>query len=152
MSAINIALEMEKRGRSIYSRALGIVSDPSLLKLLGRLESEEQNHYDYFQNIVQKENNASPNAPESEWIATLAPSLAAEALYPGGLMQAAYSGALESPEKLISTAIESERASIKFYEELIKQMPESEKPSIKNIILQEQSHLAELLSWQQSGK
>lgn len=135
-----IALEMERRGRNLYHRAQKVVEDPLLLSVLHELECEEVQHHEMFQEMI----NGYGYEDISEEDGELMLAKASTFFFPGGLMQVAMQGALESPLSLIEEAIEAEDSSIAFYSQLLPYSGEKEREIISRIIEEEQRHLRTL--------
>lgn len=136
-----IALEMERRGMSLYGRAQKIVEDPSLLQILCELEQEEKKHYKLFWEMTEPYDFNSITCEEGELLLAQASTF----FFPGGLMQAAMQGALDSPLSLLGEAIEAERSSIAFYTQLQALSEETTRSILQVIINEEQDHLKTLL-------
>ena len=135
-----IALEMERRGLSLYNRAQRVVSDPTLLRVLYELEQDEKKHYQQFSKMAVPFDFASMTKEEGELLL----GQAATFFFPGGLMQAAMGGALESALSLLNEAITAEKDSIAFYTRLMEHSGEASRPILQTIINEEQGHLEEL--------
>jgi len=135
-----IALEMERRGLSLYNRAQRVVSDPSLLRVLYELERDEKKHYQQFSKMAASYDFSSMTKDEGELLL----AQAATFFFPGGLMQAAMGGALESALSLLNEAITAEQDSIAFYTRLMEHSGEESRPVLQSIIEDEQEHLMEL--------
>lgn len=141
MESLRIALEMERRGYQLYHRALRFVKDPDLIDLLTKLAQDEADHFAFFRELYDQQ---PKNQTTEEPLPDLEASLAAEAFYPGGLMQAAMEGALESVPALYETAIGAEEDSIAFYETLLPSLAQTHHDTIRRIIHEEQRHRDEL--------
>ena len=137
---LRIALEMERRGISLYNRAQRVVSDPSLLRMLYELEQDEKKHYQLFSKMAASFDFTSMTKEEGELLL----AQAATFFFPGGLMQAAMGGALENALSLLNEAITAEKDSIAFYTRLMEHSEELSKPCFQMIIGEEQEHLEEL--------
>jgi rubrerythrin len=151
VEGLHIALEMERRAYLLYARGQKIAPDPAVRALLTRLAEEEASHYAYFTSLQyahQAQNEQDGQSDTDTGNSILEASLAAEALFPGGLMQAAMSGGLDSPEALLTMAIQGEVDSIAFYETLRDRFDESTHKDLTRIIGEEKHHLAELQDWQ----
>ena len=132
-----IALEMEKRGLSLYNRAQRIVSDPSLLRMLYELEQDEKRHYQQFSKMAAGFDFNVMTKDEGELLLAQASTF----FFPGGLMQAAMGGALSSALSLLNEAITAEKDSIAFYTRLLEHSEETSKAVLQTIFDEEQGHL-----------
>lgn len=143
IDALRIALEMERRGRSLYLRARQFAKEDSLRALLEKLAAEEEVHYRHFWSMLQQEGEVFTYPEES----ALDTAKAADVFYPGGLMQVVLEGALDSTEAMLEEAMNSERSSIEFYEKLLLSVgDESQRRVIEGIIDEERLHLAQLFA------
>lgn len=135
-----IALEMERRGRNLYSRAQKIVQDPLLLSVLRELELEEVQHHEMFQEMIRRYGYVDISEEDGELMLAKASTF----FFPGGLMQVAMQGALESPLSLIEEAMEAEESSIAFYSRIMPFGTQQDQDIIYSIIEEEQRHLQTL--------
>lgn len=140
---LRMAIEMECRGYALYSRAMRLTDDASLLALLDDLRREEALHYETFC-AMQKQ--ADPACEQNQ----LAISLAAEAFYPGGLMQVGAEGGLFSRAAMLDTAIRAERDSVAYYVKMLDGLTGESAEPVKRIIAEEEKHLQTLLAWKES--
>ena len=141
MDGLRVALEMEKRGKSLYERALLLAEDEELRVLLRDLIAEETKHYTQFSAMMEVF-----EVPDAGLDAkTLEASKAADFFYPGGLMQVAMDGALESCEALLDQAMQAERDSIAFYGQMLSFVTElTQQEIVMRIIREEMTHLRTL--------
>ena len=131
---LRMALEMECRGYALYSRARALTNDPALRALLDDLCREEALHYEMFSAMADEQNQ-------------LAIAMAAEAFYPGGLMQVSAEGGLVSREAMLETAIRAERDSIAYYEKMLPALEGESAEMVRKIINEEEGHLRTLAQW-----
>ena len=136
-----IALEMEKRGGSLYKRAQGILQDEAMLSMLRTLENDEKAHLEIFLDMLRDYGVDTLNGMETELLLAQAASF----FFPGGLMQASMEGALQSIVTVLEAAIEEERGAIAFYQRLYALATPSEQEVLEKIIKEEEGHLAILL-------
>lgn len=141
VNGLLVAMEMERRGRALYIRAQQFTTDPKLLALLEQLASEEEVHYAQFSAMLDVYGMSFSDEEEH----ALAVAKAADFFFPGGLMQVAMDGALQSPASMLEEAIRAEEGSIAFYQRLLDYIdtPEQEKV-VASIIEEENSHLKTL--------
>ena len=132
-----IALEMERRGLSLYNRAQRIVLDPSLLRILYELEQDEKKHYRDFSKMADAYDFDAMTKEEGELLLAQASTF----FFPGGLMQAAMGGALSSALALLNEAIAAERDSITFYTRLLELSDDAARSVLQTIIDEERKHL-----------
>lgn len=137
---LRIALEMERRGRHLYARARHLVTDSAMLTLLRSLEQDELLHHEQFSAMLAAMGAPILSREENELLA----AKAADFFFPGGLMQAAMDGALQSREALLEEAMQAERDSISFYSVLLTHLGEQERPGLEAILREEEGHLRTL--------
>ena len=51
---LDLAVQIERNGEAVYREAIGLLSDPELVSLLGWMADEEARHANYFSDIRQK--------------------------------------------------------------------------------------------------
>ena len=135
VAGLRIALEMERRGRSLYLRAAQFAREESLRALLLELADEELEHHTVFSAMLEAL-GAPPLSPEENALA--------DVFFPGGLMQIAQEGALATQEHMLEAAIQAERDSIDFYERLMDSLPADGRDAIAAIVQEERGHLRAL--------
>lgn len=141
VDGLRVALEMERRGKNLYVRAQQYTQDPELIMLLKTLAADETKHYAQFSAMLEIYGVPELDGEDNE----LATAKAADFFFPGGLMQAAMNGALESSEAMLEDAMQAERDSIAFYGQLLTHVMDEEKQEIiLRIIREEMSHLRTL--------
>lgn len=139
---LRMAIEMECRGYALYSRAMQLTQDAALLALLDDLRREEALHYETFC-AMQKE--ADPAGEHAQ----LAIGMAAEAFYPGGLMQVSAVGGLVSRAAMLETAIRAERDSVAYYSKMLDGLTGESAEAVRSIIAEEEKHLVTLQEWKE---
>lgn len=120
LEGLRIAVEMERRGESFYRRAAKISRSPETVALLNELAEDECRHGAEFQRLYDEE-CARPGREcdcgyDPETSAYLS-AIAADIIFPGGLMALRQSG-FDNPEAVLLSAIASEKDSVLFYTEL----------------------------------
>lgn len=146
---LQIALEMELRGRGLYLRAREFTEDAAFLALLNTLADEELEHHAQFQALLDLLGGTEATADER----ALAAARAAEYFFPGGLMKVAMDGALHSLDAFLDAAIASERASVSFYGKLLSQTEDpARREALQRIIQEETTHLLALTDQQRKRK
>lgn len=139
--SLRIALEMEKRGYQLYCRAQQFAQDAEMAALLKGLADDEKRHYVQFAQMLSRL-DAPPQDEEEKMIAT---AMAAEAFFPGGLMQAAMDGAFASTDSMLQEAIRAEEESIAFYQRMAQTLENTDAEAmLLRIIAEEEEHLASL--------
>ena len=138
---LRMALEMECRGYALYSRARALTNDPALRALLDDLCRRYPRAREYMLNALRNTDQYGL------WDRQLAIAMAAEAFYPGGLMQVSAEGGLVSREAMLETAIRAERDSIAYYEKMLPALEGESAEMVRKIINEEEGHLRTLAQW-----
>lgn len=137
IDGLRIALEMERRGYALYTRAQQFAQDEELKELLEQLAGDEKRHYALFLDMFKAYDADIITAEEN----TLLAAEAADHFFPGGLMQMAWDGAMKSAEAMLQEAIKGEVDSLAFYDELLTRVDDdTSKATIREIIKEEESH------------
>lgn len=141
VDGLRVALEMERRGRGLYIRAQQFTEDPEMIALLQELAEDELRHYSQFAAMLDIFGLADLSPEEN----ALAAAKASDFFFPGGLMQVAMDGALESSQALIEEAMQAERSSVAFYGQLMLHVRDEKlQDVIMRIIREEMTHLRTL--------
>ena len=120
LEGLRIAIEMERRGEAFYRRAARISKNADTVALLNALAGDEQVHAARFQALYDEECARNAGTCEEAYdpeISAFLSAVAADIIFPGGLMALRQSG-FDSPEAVLRAAIASEKDSILFYTEL----------------------------------
>jgi rubrerythrin len=148
LEGLRIAVEMEKRGVELYRRAARLTKTPHIVQMLEELAAEEEGHQRDFGKLM--EAHCSGRYQEAavcysgETSAYLS-AIAADVVFPGGLMEVGRRGGFDSLPAILTTAIDSEKSSILFYSELRDlTKDEGAKEAFAQVISQEKVHLARL--------
>ena len=135
--AANIAVEMERRGESFYLSCAKITKNAEAAAVYERLAADERAHAQEFIRLRER----LGNEPFSEEAGAYLSAIAADIVFPGGLMAVAADG-FDTPEGAVREAMRSEKDSIMFYTGLkALTKDESAVKTLDDIIKQEQSHL-----------
>lgn len=148
IEALKIAAEIELRGADIYARALKIARSSEARALLTRLHDEELQHAAVFKRLSEMALDGSEEAesytPEA---ALFLSAFASEIAFPGGLMKLAADSGLEDPRAILEHAVQSEKNSILFYQEVMAASSnQALKKYLADIVREERSHLMGLLT------
>lgn len=137
--ALCIAVEMERRAIRIYERALMITEDPLVRESIEDILKDEREHLRQFSAMKE----ACPADAQEERM--LMQAMAAEMLFPGGVMEMERSKALSTMRGLYNFAAESEQEAMEKYAAFANQC-ESDKvrDAFMAIAREEAGHLAEL--------
>ena len=148
LEGLRIAVEMEKRGVEFYRRAARLTKSEGIVQMLEELAAEEEQHERDFAKLLEDQctgRNAESAVCYSGETSAYLSAIAADIVFPGGLMEVGRRGGFDSLPAILTTAIDSEKNSILFYSEL-KDLTKDEgsKFAFGSIILQEKVHLARL--------
>lgn len=145
IQAVSIAVEMERRGEEFYTKAARVSRNAEAVALLEKLAGEERCHMADFQKIAQRLCGDGGCAYDDETGAYLT-AIAADIVFPGGLMELIPDGGLHSAEAVLRYAIRSEKDSILFYSEMTRHaLDESARAVFEEILKAERGHLARLV-------
>lgn len=137
--ALCVAVEMERRAIGIYERALLLAQDEGVIKGIRDILSDEQDHLRRF--TAMRADCGLEKMEER----MLLKALAAEVLFPGGVMEMEREQGLSSLKGLYAFAAENEKDAVETYLEFSKKCdrPEAAKAFL-SIAREESLHLAEL--------
>lgn len=134
--ALRIAVEMEKRAIRIYERALMIVQDEEVAAGIRSMLRDERGHLRRFQDMK----NALTDKPERE--ATLLQSVAADMLFPGGVMEMERANSFTNLQALYGFAAKSEAEATEKYRDLASRCVTAEvRNAFLSIAQEESGHL-----------
>ena len=148
VEGLRIAVEIERRGEDFYRRAAKVSRNRETVALLNALAGDEVLHGREFQRLYElacsRTGGCEPEPYDSETSAYLT-AIAAEVVFPGGLMALRQTG-FADPRAVLTAAIESEKDSILFYHELAACARDAEARAVfLEIARQERGHLARLM-------
>ena len=137
--ALCVAVEMERRAIGIYERALLLAQDEGVRKGIRDILSDEQDHLRRFMTM-----RADCGLEKTEeWM--LLKALAAEVLFPGGVMEMEREQGLSSLKGLYAFAAESEKEAMETYRDFSRRCSrENTARAFLSIAREESLHLAEL--------
>ena len=148
LEGLRIAMEMEKRGHDFYRRAARLTKSESIVKMLEELAAEEEGHQRDFSKLMEDQcagRFAEASACYSSETSTYLSAIAADIVFPGGLMEVGRRGGFDNLAAILTTAIDSEKNAILFYSELRDLTgDEDAKNAFGSVIAQEKVHLARL--------
>lgn len=107
--ALCVAVEMERRAIRVYQRALMLTTDPQVRAGIQEILQDEQEHFRRFSAMKA----ACPPSEQEERMLTQA--MAAEMLFPGGVMELERAKGLDSLQGLYTFAAESEQQAVENY-------------------------------------
>lgn len=155
VEGLRIAVAMERRGAELYERAERVTKSEEARALLTRLARDERRHAAEFERhharaLADKLDEGYAYDHEANAFLT---AIAADIVFPGGLVGLSKDRGLDSPAAILAAAIQSEKDSILYYGEMVRvARGEAARESFREIAAQERTHLSELeqmaRSWQ----
>ena len=137
--ALCVAVEMERRAIRVYERALMLASDSQVRAGIQEILSDEKEHFRRFSAMKA----ACPPSETEERMLTQA--MAAEMLFPGGVMELERAKGLDSLQGLYTFAAESEQQAVENYMTFAEKcIDPAIAESFTSIAGEEAIHLAEL--------
>ncbi|MBP3649694.1 MAG: ferritin-like domain-containing protein [Clostridia bacterium] len=137
--ALCVAVEMERRAIRVYERALMLATDPQVRAGIQEILSDEKEHFRRFSQMKEQ----CPMAQQDERMLTQA--MAAEMLFPGGVMELERAKGLDTLKGLYAFAADSEQDAVDNYLSFAKKCSDAAIAEAFTSIAREESiHLAEL--------
>jgi len=145
LEGLRIAAEMERRGEAFYRNAARVSKSRAVIDMLNSLAEDERIHMAEFNRLYDEAANRQEFfEPYSDEANAYLTAIAADIVFPGGLMALRHTG-FESPEAVLEHAISSEKDSILFYTELARcSIDENARATFLEITRQETAHLQRL--------
>ena len=142
IDGLRIAIEIEKRGCTLYRRVLLIVKEARIHALLATLLDDEIKHTHYFESLLRDLEKDGDVGADMESTALFA-AVASDIAFPGGILKLV--GCAENTASIIASGIDSENQSIAFYEHMLRNTASAAVRSVfSEIITEEKRHLARL--------
>ena len=146
LEGLRIAVEMEKRGAELYRHGAKLSTQPEVCVLLKRLEQDELRHQaafaGHYERLLSQGAKALGDTEEGAYLC----AVAADVVFPEGLIGLAQEQAFDSTAGLLRAAIESETDSILFYEERAECAGDLEGHDVfAQIVKEERVHMQELV-------
>ncbi|MGJ4850484.1 ferritin family protein [Bacillota bacterium Meth-B3] len=147
LEGLRIAIEMEKRGAELYRHAARVSRRPEVVALVHRLERDELDHQREFSAHYERLRDAHVEAePYAEESSAYLAAVAADVVFPGGLVEMASHAIVDGPAAILRRAIQSEKDSILFYGEMIERaQSEAARRAFADIVTEERRHMQELI-------
>ena len=137
--ALCVAVEMERRAIRVYERALMLAKDEQVRKGIREILADEKEHLRRFS--AMKEACHGDGAEER----MLMQAMAAEMLFPGGVMELERAKGLDTMHGLYEFAAESEQSAVENYMAFAEKCQQPEiAEAFTSIAAEETFHLAEL--------
>ncbi|MBU0709834.1 MAG: ferritin family protein [Candidatus Omnitrophica bacterium] len=141
---VEIGIQIEKNGRDFYNTAADKSKEPEAKELFKFLAGEEEKHITVFKKILDSVEKYEPaEAYPGEYFSYMN-SLASEYVFTQKDKGKEIAKALKTDKEVVDKGIGFEKDSITFYQGVKKAVPEYDKKTIDQLIVQEQSHLQKL--------
>ena len=142
--ALRIAAQIERKGERFYRMAAGVAKNGPAEKLLEMLRQQELGHAIRFEKMEEKIGCMKTDPYDVEANAFLS-AIAAEIVFPGGVLASLMNKKLETVRDILMHAIASEKDSLLFYYEMLTETQDEECANIlREIIAEEKAHLCDL--------
>lgn len=143
--AVSIAVEMERRGEAFYQKAARVSKNAETVSLLHVLAADEKSHMADFLSLSNRLDDSGTASYDAETAAYLT-AVAADIVFPGGLMELLSEDGLSNPEAVLRYAIRSEKDSILFYSEMVRHaLDDNARNVFEEILCAERRHLSQLV-------
>lgn len=145
--ALRIAAEIERKGERFYRMAQGVAGQGAVYNLLEMLRQQEYAHAARFEGMLQKitDKDDDMNVEYSMETNAFLSAIAAEVVFPGGILASLMNRELKTVRDVLLYAISSEKDSILFYMEMLLETKQDEwKQVLQEIIKEEKEHLYDL--------
>jgi len=140
-----IGIQIEKNGRDFYNELAKKITDKKIQEILQYLAAQEEKHIAMFQGILRDVENYQPaESYPGEYFAYMS-ALAGDCVFTQKNTGAEAAGSIKNTADAIDKAIGFEKDSIVFYSSAKKIVPLDGQKIVDELILQEQSHLQQLL-------
>ena len=137
--ALCVAMEMERRAIGIYERALLLAQEEEVRQGIRDILQDEREHLRRFAGMRE---DCAPDGTEER---VLLKALAAEVLFPGGVMEMERKQGLSTLQGLYAFAAENERDAVETYLDFSKKCGRADTArTFLDIAREESLHLAEL--------
>lgn len=147
LDGLKMAVEMEKRGAKLYRHAIKLSVHPDVTALLSRLERDELHHQATFaEHYNRRARELGDGAAYDAESGAFLSAVAADVVFPDGLLGMALNQTLDSVRSVLDEAIQAERDSIGFYEDMAQNtLDPLSRQVFLDIALDERVHLKELI-------
>ena len=141
--AIVNAIEYENRIRDVYHKASEACADPKGKQVLSVLANEEQTHVAYLQQRLNEwRKDGKVQIPDLATAIPAPDAISAGAKVLADRMRDKAIKASDDEIALLAEALEVEAETSRFYESLVRDLPEEHRPLFERFVEIEQGHLA----------
>lgn len=142
--ALRIAAQIERKGERFYRMAQGVARNGPANQLLEMLRQQELGHAMRFEKMSEKLGSFQDEPYDLEANSFLS-AIAAEVVFPGGVLASLMNKKLETVRDILMHAIGSEKDSLLFYMEMLIETKDGNCAQVlREIIDEEKSHLVDL--------
>lgn len=149
LEALNIAIDIEKRGERFYSLAVPLAPGIEVKSMLVNLAEQERDHAVMFQAIyneaLNKKNDFDDSYLFDPEVAAYLWAMSESTIFPTDEEQLQIIDSLQSVADILSVGIQAEKDSILFYTEMVINSKYTEaKEAFRRLIREEKKHLIDL--------
>ena len=142
---VELGIQIEKNGRDFYDTLAAQSKNQKAAELFKYLKGEEEKHIVVFQKILEKTENYQPvESYPGEYFAYMN-ALASDYVFTKEDRGKEIAKKIKSDREGVDIGIGFEKDSILFYEGMKKTVPEHERKTVDELVMQEQNHLRQLL-------
>ena len=139
-----IAMELEETGRAFYEKLAEQSDDPRVSSVCRKLAAEEQSHFQTFKKMGAELVQRPASRPLTWDELNFAQILIEERLLSDSDAAEAAATSGDTVE-VLNTAIQLEKDSVLFYQELLSEVDDPDVPAIREIIAEEKRHVLSLV-------
>lgn len=142
---VGTAIEIERRGRNVYTKAAAAAKDPDVKRFLEFFAGEEARHQAIFEAMGKRVGQAEipPGSDADEYMDYVQALLDSHALFCGGAPEKDLADAADV-EAAIELASRFEKDTILYFREMMDLLPEAETGTVKKCLEEERGHLRQL--------
>lgn len=142
---VELGIQIEKNGRDFYNSVYSNSKNEKAKAIFKFLSQEEEKHVKVFQGILAKTQKYEPQGLDSDEYYSYMTILASEHIFTQKDEGKDAAKTIKNDKEAVQRGIGFEQDSIVFYEGLKKIVPDYDQKIVKEIIIQEQSHLKQLI-------
>ena len=142
---VGTAIEIERRGRNVYSKAAAAATNPDVKSFLQFFAGEEARHQAIFEAMAGRiaKTKVPAGATEEEYMEYVQALLDSHALFCGGAPEKDLADAADAIAA-IELASRFEKDTILYFREMMDLMPVAESGIVKQVLDEERGHLRQL--------
>jgi len=147
LEIFKIAMNVEKEGKEFYKKCVEVNSEPEVKELFKRLETDEEEHYQYFKELLEEFDKADRSITRdylyNEQVNNYLKTLVDTKVFPKD--ETVTDDIARNLKEALEVGIKAEKNSLLLYNELIG-VEKNEKTieALKKLINEEKEHLVEL--------